>query len=188
MAAAVVDVSATGSFVTRFLTSNSSRGVGMHTTGTPEVFEMLGGQLEQLITIEDRGDAVLFRTTMEPGKSVPLHSHSDPEAFYVLSGRVDVFVLNTLPQWRSVVAGESITVEHGSRHALRNTSNESADLIVLTNRRLAAYFRQAGRKIQQGTPPTPPSAKDIERMIAAAAEFSYWMASPEESEAVTGSL
>ena len=150
----------------------------------PQFFEMLGGRLEQVMSVRDHGDAVLFRTAMQPGRLVPLHSHIDPEGFYVLAGEIEVFVIDDHPKWQSVSAGFSLIVEDGIRHALRNNSSKPADLIVVTNRRLADYFHQAGRQVEPGQASTPPTRDDMEHMIRVTEEFGYWITSPEESEAL----
>ena len=136
-----------------------------------QFFEMLGGRLEQVMGIQDGGDAVLFRTAMQPGRLVPLHSHIDPEGFYVLEGEIEVFVIDDDPKWQTVSAGFSLLLEDGIRHALRNHSSKPADLVVVTNRRLADYFHQAGRQVEPGQASTPPTPDDVKQMIRVTGDF-----------------
>jgi hypothetical protein len=113
-----------------------------------------------------------------------LHSHIDPESFYVLSGTIDVFLMDDEPGWRSVPAGSSIVIEDGLKHAVRNSAAAAADLMVLTNRRLGDYFQRVGRPVGEGSKSSPPAGDEIDHMIRVTREFGYWIASPDESEAL----
>ncbi len=155
--------------------------------GAPELIEMMGARFETIARMgTGDADTVLFRTRMTAGKAVPLHSHIDPECFYVLSGRIEVFVADAKPRWRVVETGRSLLVADDVKHAVRNTADEQADLIMATNNRLARYFREAGRPATPGTDPLPPTPDDIQRAIRATEAYGYWIASPAESAAVTG--
>jgi quercetin dioxygenase-like cupin family protein len=111
----------------------------------PEMIDMMGGRLEVIARMGTSDtDTALFRTRVAADKLVPLHSHVDPECFYVLSGRIEVFVIDDAPGWRAVEAGRSMLVANGVRHAVR-TTDQSADLFLATNGRLARYFSEADR-------------------------------------------
>jgi len=157
------------------------------TDGSPELIDMVGARFEMVARM-GRGDAdtILFRTRMAAGKVVPLHSHVDPECFYVLDGRIEVFIVGALPRWQAVETGRSLLVADGVRHAVRNTADQPADLILATNNRLARYFREAGRPATPGTELLPPTPDDIQRMARVSQAYGYWIASPAESTAVTG--
>jgi len=157
------------------------------TDGSPELIDMVGARFE-VVARMGTGDAdtVLFRTRMTAGKVVPLHSHVDPECFYVLNGCIEVFVVGDGPRWQAVETGRSLLVADGVKHAVRNTADQPADLILATNNRLARYFREAGRPAAPGTEPLPPTPDDIQRMIRVSKAYGYWIASPAESAAVTG--
>lgn len=163
---------------------NSSNGL---THDAPELTDMVGARFEAIARMGPRDtDTVLFRTRMAAGKIVPLHSHVDPECFYVLSGGIEVFVLDDAPCWHAVETGRSLLVADSARHAVRNMSDQTADLIVATNNRLARFFRDAGRPAAPGTDLQPPTPEDIQRMIRVSTDYGYWVASPAESAAVTG--
>jgi quercetin dioxygenase-like cupin family protein len=154
--------------------------------GAPELTDMVGARFEAIARMgTGDADTVLFRTRMAVGKVVPLHSHVDPECFYVLDGRIEVFVLDEMPRWQAVETGRSLLVADGVKHAVRNTSDQPADLILATNNRLARYFREAGRPAAPGTDLLPPTPDDIRRMIRVSDAYGYWIASPGESAAVT---
>ena len=157
------------------------------THGAPELTDMRGALFERVARMGPAdADTVLFRTRMAAGKAVPLHSHIDPECFYVLSGGIEVFVLDDAPRWQAVETGRSLLIADGARHAVRNMSDQAADLIVATNNRLARFFREAGRPAAPGADLRPPTPDDIQRMIRVSNDYGYWVASPAESAAVTG--
>jgi len=163
---------------------NSNDGL---TDGSPELIDMVGARFEKVASMgTSDADTVLFRTRMAAGRVVPLHSHMDPECFYVLEGRIEVFVVAGVPRWLEVGAGRSLLVADGLKHAVRNTSDQPADLILATNIRLARYFREAGRPARPGAELLPPTPDDIQRMIRVSDAYGYWIASPAESAAVTG--
>jgi len=152
----------------------------------PELIDMVGARFEAVAQMgTGDADTVLFRTRMPAGKIVPLHSHSDPECFYVLSGQIQVRLDDVLLGWHSVEAGCSLLVADGIKHVVRNSSDQAADLIVVTNNRLARYFREAGRPASPGSALLPPTPEDIQRLLRAADAYGYWIASPAESAAFT---
>lgn len=120
---------------------------------------------------------------MAAGKIVPLHSHIDPECFYVLSGQIQVHLDGTVPGWHTVETGRSLLVADGIKHAVRNSADQPADLIVVTDNRLARFFREAGRPASPGSALVPPTSEDIQRLLRVADAFGYWIASPAESAA-----
>ncbi len=152
-----------------------------------DLIEMVGARFEMVARMGDaENDTVLFRTTMAPGKLVPLHSHIDPECFYVLDGQLDVFIADETRKWHVVMAGKSLLVADGVKHAVRNAGAKAADVILATNNRFARFVGEAGHIVALATPSTPPSTEDIQRMLSASTAFGYWNATPDESAAVTG--
>jgi len=135
---------------------------------------------------DNDADTVLFRTRMAAGKLVPLHSHIDPECFYVFNGSIEVFMIDDAPRWHRIETGRSLLVANGLKHAVRNMTDQPADLILATNNRLAHYFREAGRPVTPGTDLLPPTPDDIRRMLRVSNTYGYWIASPTENAAVTG--
>ena len=163
---------------------NSNNG---STHNSPELIDMVGARFEVIARMgSDDANTVLFRTRMAPGRAVPLHGHIDPECFYVLDGCIEVFVVGDPLRWQAVETGRSLLVADGARHAVRNTGDRPADLILATNNRLARYFREAGRPATSGTELLPSTPGDIQRMVRVSESYGYWIASPAESAAVTG--
>ena len=156
-------------------------------TEMPEVIDMSGARFEVVAQMgNEEADSILFRTSMGAGEFVPLHSHIDPECFYVLTGQIEVFVIRDNPSWQTVEVGHSLLLADGVKHAVRNSSTQRADLIVVTNNRLGQYFRDAGRSVAMNAPFTPPEPEDIERLLKMAKSYGYWIATPEENAAIPG--
>jgi len=87
-----------------------------------DVFTVLGTLIQFLsIPAQNRDDIAVMMGCIPSGVVIPLHSHADPEIFYILEGRIDVYEghQNT---WRSVAAGDVLTIPGDVTHALRNNS------------------------------------------------------------------
>jgi hypothetical protein len=117
---------------------------------------------------------------MAPGKLVPAHSH------YLLRSEIEVFVVDDAPKWRTVGAGRSILLADGVKHAVRNPSENAADIVLVTNNRFASFLAEAGRRAAPGAVFSAPSPENIQRVRRVSEAYGYWNASPAESVAVTG--
>jgi quercetin dioxygenase-like cupin family protein len=176
------------------MSNDSNRAAGMAMNGSagfaddePALIDLAGGRLEVIARMgASDADTVLIRAHMAAGKVSPLHSHIDPELFYVLSGCVEAFVLDDKPGWHTIETGYGMLIVDGMKHAVRNTANQPADLMIVTNNRLARFFREAGTRATPGTEVALPTPEDIQRLIRVAETYGYWIASPEENTAVTG--
>ncbi len=149
-----------------------------------EVLDLIGGRLERVASLS-RDGSVLFRTSVAPGQVVPLHSHADGECVYVLTGYLEVFLLHPSPGWQALPAGRSVVLTGGVKHALRNPAREPADTMVLTDARLAAFFREVGRPATPDSDFQPAGPDDINRFVRTAGAYGYWMSSPAEHAALT---
>jgi quercetin dioxygenase-like cupin family protein len=146
-----------------------------------DMIDMVGARVEMVARMGIApGDTVLFGTRMAPGKIVPLHSHIDPECFYVLEGRLEMFLMDDAPKWNVVTAGRSLLIADGIKHAVRNSAETAADLVLATNNRFASCL------VAANAPFAAPSSDDIQRMLQASQAYGYWNASPAESDAITG--
>ncbi len=154
---------------------------------TGDLIDMMGARFEMVARMgAEQNDTVLFRTRMSPGRLVPLHSHIDPECFYVLDGQIEAFVVDDTPMWRAVEAGKSLLLADGVKHAVRNASEKTADIVLATNNRFSSFLSEAGRSATPGAAFAPPSPEDIQRVIRVSQDYGYWNASPAESAAITG--
>jgi quercetin dioxygenase-like cupin family protein len=151
----------------------------------PELIDLIGGRIEIVGRADtSNADAVIIRGAVAPGAGVPLHSHDDYECFHVLSGKLDVFI--DPHGWNTVEAGRTAVIANGERHAIRNTTADLVELAIVVNNRLARFFQEAGTAGAPNEPPQPPTPEKIDRVLAAAARYGYWMATPEEHAALTG--
>jgi quercetin dioxygenase-like cupin family protein len=84
----------------------------------------------------------------EPGPNVHVHPNSD-DTFEVIDGTLEVCIDG---EWRSVRAGEAVTVPAGAPHTFRNASDQTAK-VKSTMRpagRSEAFFRDMHRLIHEG--------------------------------------
>ena len=150
-----------------------------------EEMDVMGTCMSVVFRLGDaEDDTALIRSKMgaQP-RQVPLHSHSDVEAFYVLEGSLEVFLDSDRAGWRTIKAGQSLTIPPGVPHAVRNASGAPVDSLIATTVRLARFLGEIATP-PGVTPRMPPSAEDIARVRAKVAEYGYWMATPGESAAL----
>jgi hypothetical protein len=79
-----------------------------------------------------------------------------------------------------------LLITDGIKHAVRNSAETAADLVLATNNRFASFLGEAGRLVAANAPFAAPSSDDIQRMLQASQAYGYWNASPAESAAITG--
>ena len=154
-------------------------------TRDDEAMDVMGTCMSVVVRLGDaEDDTALIRSRMgaQP-RQVPLHLHPDVEAFYVLEGRLDVFLNSDRAGWRTIEAGQSLTIPPGIPHAVRNASGAPVDSLIATTVRLARFLGEIATP-PSATPGVPPSAEDIARVRAKVTEYGYWMATPDESAAL----
>ena len=154
--------------------------------GRHDLLDGFGPTVEFLTSPQEKNAGYCMMIGKVPqGVSVPLHSHPDPESFYLLSG-----VMGVLSQrgdnfeWLKVKPGEFIHLPGGVKHAWRNDSSEPSVALITTTANLGRFFQEIGRPTSPGTPATPPTLNDLQRLMEVAAKYAYWMASPAENAAV----
>jgi quercetin dioxygenase-like cupin family protein len=161
-------------------TNTATKGAGEQT------FVVLGVLLEFLSAPEQINDQIsLMRGTVPPGVVIPLHSHADSEIFYVLNGSLEVFQSEG---WRTVTAGQVVSIPGNVRHALRNTSPSPTTLITVSKQELYNFFRELARPIDPNSPPAPPTPEEMQRLFSLAQKYEYWLASRDENAAIGISL
>jgi mannose-6-phosphate isomerase-like protein (cupin superfamily) len=122
---------------------------------------------------DDSGAALLEATNWVGGLmgGPPVHVHPTAEETYaVIEGAADVFIDG---EWRTVRAGESVTVPAGMPHTIKNSTPDPVQL-VNTHRpalRFEAMFRELHDLIQQGKikrlPPKDPRSAMYAAMLFA---------------------
>jgi quercetin dioxygenase-like cupin family protein len=75
------------------------------------------------------GAEVIFEITMAPGAiGPPRHTHpAQEESWTVQTGELSILVDN---QWRTLEAGESLTIPPGTPHTLANRSAAGSDMPI----------------------------------------------------------
>lgn len=147
--------------------------------------DMLGIRLSVVARMGPSSDDVaLVRLRIGPGQSIPLHTH-EQECIYVLGGEIEVFLAGDKSRWYIIGSGQSIVVPANVEHAVRNMSDNSADVLAVVSVRLAEFFLEVSTPASAAEP-NPPTPADLERFVRKASEYNYWLASPEESAAITG--
>jgi uncharacterized protein YaiE (UPF0345 family) len=130
-----------------------------------------------------------MRGTIAPGIVVPLHSHPDPEILYISQGAIEVFQgAGPNAEWSTVCAGETVSIPGNIKHAIRNTSGHPAITILVTKTGIHRFFEELAQPFDPNQPPAPPTPEQMQNLVALAAKYSYWMASPEENAAIGISL
>jgi quercetin dioxygenase-like cupin family protein len=124
-----------------------------------------------LATGEDTaGKYAMFESTLSPGGGPPPHTHSrEEESFYVLEGTVTFQVGDK--KW-TATAGDFANVPIGCLHCFKNETDKSARMLVtVTPAGLDQMFLETGVPVAPGESPPPPSAAEIERLLAAAPKY-----------------
>jgi quercetin dioxygenase-like cupin family protein len=121
-------------------------------------------------------DFCLVNGELPAGAVVPLHSHSDRETFYILSGEMKFYDGRS---WRVLRQGEFVDALSNTRHAWQNASESSASLLIVTTVRMGVFLQQAssGRGTQA-------AGLEKDQFFKLVQEYGYWLASPEENEAI----
>jgi hypothetical protein len=117
---------------------------------------------------------------------VPLHSHWETEWLFVLEGMIQVWADRPeQPQWIEIAAQESVLIPPQARHAIRNTSDTPAFVLLVAAARIGHLFEQIATTLAPGQVPSLlPTPELIQRFLAKQAEYGYWSASPEENAAI----
>ena len=155
-----------------------------------QTFIVLGVLLQFLSSPEQINDQIsVMRGTVPSGVVIPLHSHADPEIFYVQDGSLEVFKAEGPSEsWKTVTAGEVVSIPGNVRHALRNTSPSPITLIIVSKQELYSFVRELARPFDPNRPPAPPTPEEMQQLFSAAQRYEHWLASPDENAAIGISL
>jgi mannose-6-phosphate isomerase-like protein (cupin superfamily) len=103
----------------------------------------------------------------EPGPLVHVHPNTE-DSFEVIEGALEVCVDG---QWRSLQAGETVTVPRGVAHTFRNASDKPVKVVsrIQPAGRSEAFFRDMHRLIHEGKikrlPPKEPRSAIYAAML-----------------------
>jgi hypothetical protein len=81
--------------------------------------------------------------------------------------------------------GDVITIPGRVKHALRNTSSlVSVTTLLVTQSELYNFFREIAKPFDRSQRPAPLTPTAMQELLAAAAKYGFWMASPDENAAI----
>lgn len=112
-------------------------------------------------------DYVVAEVTVPPGSGTPLHRHASPELFRVLSGALDfTTVEDGVARVMRAGPGDVLRVAPHAPHGYANGGTTPAEVLVVLDRGMEAFFREIG-----GAEPAkgPPGPQDFARIGAACA-------------------
>ena len=154
------------------------------TTADVPVEDVGGARLKFLVSSEMSGDPqmAVLSGSVWPGLIVPLHSHTEAEIFYVQAGELETYQ-DTLG-WTTVRQGDIVVIRGEVKHAWRNNSATTAEVLVFTGGNVCRWLQNLTRPFDAKLPPAPPSAEYLERLFDSVEAYGYWIASPEENVAI----
>jgi quercetin dioxygenase-like cupin family protein len=134
-----------------------------------------GADADALWVVRDRvrfmgevagADLAVLEVEVPPGSGTPPHLHPSPEIFRVLSGEVVFGLFDSSPP-SHVLAGTGtvVTVPPNVPHSYQNAGAVPAQMLVVVERSMIAFFRDLGR--QEAPRAGPPSGEEIAAVVAA---------------------
>lgn len=126
-----------------------------------------------------------MRATVPAGIGIPLHSHANPEVFFILEGLLEVWQYDGgSGRWLTATYGDVICIPGDVRHAIRNASSSTVTLLLITTPKLYEFFRELARPFHSEEKAEAPNDRDMERLLALAARYNYWIGSAQENEVI----
>jgi quercetin dioxygenase-like cupin family protein len=146
-------------------------------------FELLGASFRFLAGPSETGfDVGVLAGGIPAGVAVPLHAHADPEVICILEGSLDVYLESYERGWRHAVAGDTVIIPGGVKHALLNKGSADMNCILITQGKLYRFFRDV--TVPSDSTSLPPNPKQVERVFGISAEYGYWMGSPQDNAGI----
>jgi quercetin dioxygenase-like cupin family protein len=151
-----------------------------------QTFDLFGVQINFLASPLDTGaELSMFKGKMPSGTVVPLHCHRDPEVLYVLEGELEVYRhTGIFTGWHTATAGDVVIITGGQKHALRNHSDRTTTLLLLTKEDLYNFFYEVAVPLENADGISSHSAESMQKLFKAAASHHYWMGSAEENASI----
>ncbi len=119
---------------------------------------------------ETNGTFCLFENSSSGDSGSPVHVHgAEDETVFVHDGVMEA-IIDGVP--KTVHAGEAVFMPRGIPHQLRNPSSEPSRYgILCTPSGFEDFIAEAGRVMEDGEQPRPPSPEEIKAMKEAAPRF-----------------
>ncbi len=86
--------------------------------------------------------------------------------------------------WKTIRTGELIVIPPGVRHAWRNRSDASAQVLSFAGTNIFAVMRKVAVPAGQGQTAAPPTVEFLKELQEVAAKSGNWLATPEENAAI----
>jgi quercetin dioxygenase-like cupin family protein len=178
-------VAAAPEFGIRLLPSAAPRNPAQDTVNpSADILDVFGTRAELLARLgESDNPLVLLRVSLSPGRRIPLHSHASPKCVFVISGEVEVYRDSPVAGWQGLRTDEAIHVSPHARLAIRNTTVQIANLLVVSTAKMAGSFPRAGSATAGFA--TKLSSPDMLGTVSKeAAADDLWVAAPEADEII----
>ena len=100
---------------------------------------------ELLVSSEESAYWVM-KGTLPADVSVPLHSHGDAESFYLISGEAQFLAPTGCGlQWKTLRPGDFVHIPGDVKHAWRNLSTNTAEVLLVTTPKLGCFLWEIGQ-------------------------------------------
>jgi quercetin dioxygenase-like cupin family protein len=137
----------------------------------------VGGPTLQLLTSAKESAYWVMKGTLPAQVSVPLHSHGDEESFYLISGEAQLLAPTTHgPQWKTLRPGDFVHIPGDVKHAWRNLSTNTAEVLLVTTPKLGRFLWEVGELV--GTADTDGL---LNKLMSLSESYGYWTGSPQEN-------
>ncbi|NVD42877.1 cupin domain-containing protein [Ensifer sp. HO-A22] len=149
-------------------------------TNCPGFIDILGPQIRFLTPyIENPNAYCVIDAVVPAGVQVPLHSHGERETLVILAGKIEAFKDD---EWLSYSAGDVLDIPSGVRHAIRNSSGEPVNLLMVTYESMRHFFQSVG--VVVGSDERKPNEDRVRTFVSAAIGNGYWLGSEEDNRAI----
>ena len=131
---------------------------------------------ELLVSSEESAYWVM-KGTLPAAVSIPLHSHGDEESFYLISGEAQFLAPTPRGlQWKTLSQGDFVHIPSDAKHAWRNLSTDTVEVLLVTTPKLGRYLWETGQFVgMAGTDGL------LNKLVSLSESYGYWMGSPQEN-------
>jgi quercetin dioxygenase-like cupin family protein len=138
----------------------------------------VGGPTLQLLASARESAYWVMKGTLPAQVSVPLHSHGDEESFYLISGEAQLLAPTTCSlQWKTLRPGDFVHIPSNVKHAWRNLSTSTAEVLLVTTPKLGRFLWEVGGLVDTaGTEDAPNKLRSLSE------SYGYWTGTPKRMQ------